>query len=285
MEKKISFNHNINNDQKIIKKDILLVLISIYYYENNVNKVNSFNENEKYFLIKPNWIISFKEKYNYQELSNILNLCYVKEGENNIPVNYNNFENFIDNIKSLLNENEFIVGSKEIDIDLFDEKNLINHNFYDKDKKFYYCQNCYIINLKILEKIQKYIFGDKKLNIKKKEIINKDNNVFIIFSTGVSIFITVGNLNEQLIFISKYVLCYNIHQIYIQEKKILFGNSIEYYIKKCQERHTDLLILKNEKNENIAKFMVLESINRYQTDNKNHNLKKITYNLFCLSKY
>ena len=99
---------------KKIKSDILYALISIYYYEQtllNTNKEFLFNESKTYYFINPNWIINFKNFYNYQMLSQILKILNDK---NNGYITYYNFEQYIAEIKGYLSKNNFTFKNDEI---------------------------------------------------------------------------------------------------------------------------------------------------------------------------
>ena len=70
-------NNNIKqrtlNIKRDFKKDILKILIYIFYYEkpSDINE-NTFNEDQQYYLINPDWLKAFKQYYNYQKLKNLL---------------------------------------------------------------------------------------------------------------------------------------------------------------------------------------------------------------------
>ena len=63
---------NLNNN-KNFKRDILKILIYIFYYEKpSYKKDNIFNEYQKYYLINFEWLKEFKELFNYQNLYTLL---------------------------------------------------------------------------------------------------------------------------------------------------------------------------------------------------------------------
>ena len=95
------------NQNEKTEKDILKALISIYYYEKeldlNTNKELIFNERNTYYFINYFWIINFKKNYNYQMLSQILKSINLK----GMIITYKNFENNISSIKDNLSQNNF----------------------------------------------------------------------------------------------------------------------------------------------------------------------------------
>ena len=74
----VKYNRNIIPFEKYadfnnFKRDILKILISIFYYEKPSDKnENIFNVYQQYYLISPEWLKEFKEFYNYQNLYELL---------------------------------------------------------------------------------------------------------------------------------------------------------------------------------------------------------------------
>jgi len=195
---------------KKIKNDILYALISIYYYENalslNINKELIFNENKIYYFINPNWIINFKKSYNYQMLLEISKSIKL----NGIPITYYNFENNITSIKDYLSQNNFHFKNDEIPDDL-----MVNISARQKKlNNLVYYPFCYIIDMKIKNIIENYVFQGNKLNICEQKVFAKDNFIYLKFSNT----ITSGNLDRNFIFISNYVLFFNSSEILLNEK-------------------------------------------------------------------
>ena len=199
-------NKNLNIDSY---KDLLTILISIFYFEKF--KEDSFIPNKyNYYLINANWLQKFKEYYNYQEIYNYLNSLEDKYSH----INYDNLYNCMEDILkdcSLLD-----IENKEIN------KELLIIKIESVTNKYY------IIHSKILNLIKK-IGYENNIKINKKEIFKKGvNNYFLIDNNGKDIL--VGNINNDLIFITKYNLHYKTPEILNQEKTILLEKSIEEYI-------------------------------------------------------
>jgi len=245
------------------KNDILYALISIYYYEQtlslNNNKELIFSENKTYYFINPNWIIHFKKVYNYQMLSQILKPFKI----NNIPITYYNFEKNISSIKDYLSQNNFALKNDEL------EKNLMNNisAIQKKSNNLVYCPFCYIIDMKIKNIIQNYVFTGNRLNIYGQKVFAKNNYIYLNISNN----IMSGNLNRNFIFISEYVLCFSSPEFLLNEKSFLLKSSFSDYLKyKNIDRFTlGKLPLKDENNNIIGEIML---ILKNQTNNENKKL-------------
>ena len=236
---------------KKIKNDILYALISIYYYENalslNINKELIFNENKIYYFINPNWIINFKKSYNYQMLLEISKSIKL----NGIPITYYNFENNITSIKDYLSQNNFHFKNDEIPDDL-----MVNISARQKKlNNLVYYPFCYIIDMKIKNIIENYVFQGNKLNICEQKVFAKDNFIYLKFSNT----ITSGNLDRNFIFISNYVLFFNSSEILLNEKKFLLKNSFSYYLKykHIDKFNSNKLQLKDDNNNPIGEIILI----------------------------
>ena len=159
---------------------------------------------------------NYKNVYHYNELYKILE-DYSKY---NYTINYNNLEGHIKYI-SYSNKGFW----KEIKF----EKERINHDIIPKSSSinnitFY--ENCYIIDEKIIDMINKYHFNGK---IQKFPIKIKVSNDYIYLIDSLSI--SIGNLNDDLIFIPICIIVYETLIISDAEKDLLFSNSIKDYIR------------------------------------------------------
>ena len=281
-------NKTDNNLQKTFQKDILRVLISIYYYEETElknKKENIFNKKENYYLIKSNWIINFKKYYDYQTLSKLLNNFKLNDDKQDILINSNNFEKYISDIKTYLDKKKFNSVNKEIFKDLINNNEIAAFPYKLKNTSLIYLKDCYIINSKIMNIIKKYLFGDKEFNIKEKKIFYNFNYIFLSNINNKSMNIIVGYLNDELIFCNKYFLSYNSFELFLNEKEFILQNNFIDYIKsrKCQENNFNIqkiIIVKNNKIENIGellKFTPIKKIFKKKTinQNKSHLAKKL----------
>ena len=72
----IDINLNLNNGVQYFEQQnelVLKILIYIYYYENALSEENIFiNSQEKFYLIKPNWLKEFKNYFFYSTIKDKL---------------------------------------------------------------------------------------------------------------------------------------------------------------------------------------------------------------------
>ena len=241
-----------SNIQSKTKDDILTVLIYIYYYEKNVlnnKKAINFNNKEKYYLIKSQWIKELKEYYEYQKISKSLyKFGLENKKESNISINLDTLSdnNLLEKIKLYLNNSIVNLLNKQTNKNL---KNSKINNLPRKNKNnFIYYLNGYIINSTILEIFEKYMFEGKNISIKPISIFNKEYNIFLSLINNPFVFVTIGNLNNELIFVGNSCLCYYNLKTFEDEKKILLNKSLKDYIisRKCQENGSNSQTLKKE---------------------------------------
>ena len=255
------------------KKDILVVLIYIYYYEKNelnFKKGISFKEKENYFLIKSSWIKELKKYYDYQKISKILDEFILTQNRCNIP-NLDNLQNnnILEKTKLHLNNSNINILNKQPNADLINpEIKLLPIKF---KKKFFYYSNGYIINSKILEIIENYMFEGQKINIRPITILNKENNIIISLKLE-NVFSTFGNLNNELIYIANSCLAYYNLKIFNNEKNHLLNLSFKDYIisRKCQENNLKVQTLIKEVDKKAYKIGLFLKI--YKEGNPKINL-------------
>ena len=248
-----------SNIQNNNKNDILKVLIYIYYYEKNVLNVENgikFNRNEKYYLIKTTWIKEFKKYYDYNNISKYLdNYALISKNKKKIPINLNHLSDnkLLERIKIYLNNFNSYLLSKQLKENLKDSNISI---FPTKSKNnFIYYSSGYIIDSKILEIFENYIFEGQKIKIKPINIFNKENNIFLSFLINKpNVFVTIGNLNSELIFTGNSCIWYYNLKTFEIEKNILLNKSFKDYIisRKCQENDLNVQTLKKEENKKLV---------------------------------
>ena len=105
-----------------------------------------------------------------------------------------------------------------------------------------------------------------------EKIIAKNNNIFLFHKLGIEI----GSLDQQGVFIQKYIICYKSKEIFEYEKKYLISNSITKYISSriCVDNdYNNIQILMSKENENIGKLIVLKKNNN--NDYKLNDKEKI----------
>ena len=274
---------------------IIKFLIAIYYYElslTNKSKEYIINQNQKSYLIEPEFIENIKTFFNYEKLEDILNNM-------NKEFDYSNFISQVEKIYEEYKNNTDIIRIP-ISIDAFKVKNIL-----PKEKKlnnFSYIENFYVLPKIIMEMLETFLSDIIKHSIHSVSHFWKNENLCILKSD--QIYISSFDLSKY--FNSEYILYYkNIKNLssdefeYISElsdiKEYLHlrkvkdysanfqriygkdGNSIGRLIipNNCESknvRDSDLLINKIEANKNIK-------INRSSSlprgiSNRNSYLKK-----------
>ena len=194
-KKKSTFEHiNIimhKDDMESFKQDILKIFIYIFYFELSLLEANKkediFNKDNTYFLINPKWMIKFKNYYNYHQLYNLI----IEINRNN-ALNYCNLDKKIDSlIKSCL--------KKEKEIKIFEKaeiyKELLNYEInssFRKIEDITFYDNCYFLPLEIITMLTKIGFIKNEELLEFKEIIAKDEDIFLLHEDGFEI----GKLNN-----------------------------------------------------------------------------------------
>ena len=258
-----------SNIQDKSKNDILKVLIYIYYYEKNILNVKkgiNFNDKEKFYLIKSKWIKELKNYYEYQKISKSLDKIRLKtENKSNFLINLDNLSknNLLEKIKLYINKNNANLLSKQPNENL--KSNNINALPTLGHNKFIYYTTGYIINSTILDIFENYMFEGQKIKAKPKYIFNKENNIFLPYIDK-NIFVTFGNLDNELIFHGISCLCYSNLKIFGIEKNILLNQSFKDYIisRRCQENDSNVQNLKKEINKKLDIIGKFSSINLAQ---------------------
>ena len=249
-----------NDNQESFKKDLIMVFIYLYYYEKICSEKNSniFRKKDRYYIINPDWIEKYKKYYNYEQLENVLK-------KENKHINYFNLIKFYDDISNncLKNKNILNFEKKELSQEL--KKNISyiikkNYNIFHLLK-----------GLIIPSKIMNIIKNIHNISIKPNLIIFNDNNIFFIKKNN----IIVGNDSDIPKILSKYVFNYKDNALNSEKNKILLHNISEYIqLRKCNENNKDLQTLKNEKNEELGKFFIIN----YENEKPNEgNIKEFCY--------
>ena len=123
----------------------------------------------------------FKQNYNYQKM-------FINCINNNININVLNFD-----LKKLSED--------------FKDIKLI-YSLTRKNHKIEYFDNCYILPIEIMSFFIN--LGLIKLDKFKKEILNKNNDMFLFHEKGIEI----GKINNEGVFIQKYILCFKDKNIF-----------------------------------------------------------------------
>ena len=253
------------DNSEFYKIELLKTFIKIFYFKKSLINFQNENKNciikhQEYYLINPKWMENFKKKYKYEKIFNLLSL--IDENENN-KINYDNLNSFMNSIFEIcLNNNGLNFDSTYLSQDFSDTKHiysLIRNNY-----NISFFENCYFLPFEIMSFFIK--FGLKELDKYKKEILAKNDEIFLFHQKGIEI----GKINNEAIFIQKYILLFEDKNIFKEEKTFLLSKPIKDYInhRYCNEqidnniqilKHNEkgkigkLIILKNDINNNIAK--------------------------------
>ena len=232
-------------------ENILKIFITIFYYEkslsSNINDI--FSNSQSFNLINPEWFINFKAYYNYEIMNELLD-----EYENEKKgINYSNLEKNINEIllyiKDKINVDKIELPDKLI------TSNLINPPPILTKSNIVYNDKCLLIPLRIMDLIKEYTFKNNQISIKPNKIFSKDNNIYIIDSRK----IIFGNINDELLFIAKYIFSYDSKDILEKEKDEIYSNTIIEYIQKrdCNQNDSNTQKLKTNKYKKIGDFIIL----------------------------
>ena len=191
-----AFSYNIINNKSTDIKKILEILILIYYHEKYLSKDNNtFSEYQKYYLINPEWIEFYKELYYYNDLVKLLKKYDLENKVNEI--NYLKIDNYVNFLV-----NKFYKNYKHFNIivipDHLKKTNSLKVSLHTINTLKYY-NNCYILPLKIVNKIVELEFKNK-LILEPFKIISKNGNVFLHIDEKN---INIGFLNDNLLFQTK----------------------------------------------------------------------------------
>ena len=234
-------------------KDILRILISIFYYENslelNINEIFPYSPIRKFNLINHDWINNFKKNFNYEDLYNLLSNCSKWN-----KIDYFNYDEYMNDI-FLYAKNNINIKKKEFP-EKFLKTDLMKPQIISIKNIFYYDKS-YIMPFEIMESIEKFLFTDKKISIKPNMIFSRNNNIYLIDS----IKILYGNINEQLLFIPEYIFSYNNITNLNKEKELINSIPITQYIKqkKCNQNNNSYIQRLNDEYSNeIGDFINLK---------------------------
>ena len=218
----------------------------MYYYEKDakLKKKEFFNHiKDTFYLVNHDWINEFKNHYYYQKFCEKLNNDY-----------YFKFKKYD---KVDVQMNDIILKLKDMTFDTLmlseDLSNVekIKPPLEEKFKVKYY-KISFLIPSKIMNLI-KNLFTNKEQLFKSTEIFSQNDDMYIIESNN----IYVGNLNDELLFIPKYIFSYNSIDLMGEEKTKLNSCSIEEYMKKnkCKKLFSESeQQLKNQNNEIIGQL-------------------------------
>ena len=241
----------INNNN--FKRDILKILIYIFYYEKPTNeKDNIINIYLEYYLINLEWLKAFKEFYDYQNLYTLL-----KKDKK-----YNNlkFHLIESQIETIMNEyiNKFIPYNKIQKLNEYlSNISNIQTSLKNKVKDL---TNIYVIHSTIIDIIKPYLSKREEIIFKPINFYFKENKYFFYINND----LIIGNINENHQFITEIIISYNNLFILEKEKKLFENNKFNEYIKyrNCNINTGNKQALINENQEQIGQLIILSNKNK-----------------------
>ena len=193
----------------------------------------------------------YKDFYNYNKLFEVLK--NTSNNNNNKFIYYSNLDRFILNISNDLNNFFFEKRKEEINFDYI----MPNPSHINKNIIFY--ENCFIIDKKIIDVM---LDAHKNLNenIAKLSYKIKVKNKYIYLIGINSNSISIGSINDNLLFTPKFLFLYNNFIILEREFHLLFQKTIKEYIRirNCLETYKDIQTLIEGKNNKIGNMIVLK---------------------------
>ena len=238
LDNKIDSNDNIR----------LKICIMLFYYEKYISNNFPLKKDEKYYLINHYWMNKFKRFIKYEEIYKILKIYEMKSRNeidySNLDINFytQHFLNeFQDNFEKI--ENFEIMNKSYLKYEPLLISNIQNILYYS---------NCFFIDKKILD-LMKKIVVIKTINY--ANISRKNNKIYLFFNNNIN----VGDLDNELIFDSKYIISYNSNLIFNEEKNIILNmNLSKYFIQnECSINRAGIQnLIKN--NKNIGNLYILK---------------------------
>ena len=255
-KKEINKEINASNPVSDFNKDLLKVLIYIYFYEkyekivtDNKNKnifVND-NKNNNFYLINPDWLKNLKKFYNYDKIQKNLESI----GNN---YNYNEIDLFIDNFVNILSKEEILAKDAVFPDDL-KKVNKISTSLI-KINDIIFTAPGIILPSKIMDIIKSWDENIKR-NIKPKKFVFKPGLVYYINPNK----IIVGNLDKSTaLFTPKYIFAFN-KNLESSESEQITKIPINDYIaqRKCKHEKTgQAQQLLNEEDQPIGTLFIMK---------------------------
>ena len=138
-------------------------------------------------------------------------------------INYSNIDKYINEIllymKDKIKFDKIELPEELVNSELINPPILTKNNIVYNDK-------FHLIPFNLMNLIKENTFNYKNISIKPNMVFAKDNNIYIIDSYK----IILGNINDELLFISKYIFSYNSKDLLEKEKDVIYYTSIKEYI-------------------------------------------------------
>ena len=247
---------------------IFEIIISLYFYEKEVNKVNFIIDNNgKYFyILNPDYLIRLKNNYlQYDTFKEYIS-------------NYKSTETELRKDKTFKKEIKSLITSKiksKFPKELKDVKFICPFPAKYKNKKLkcdYYLKSC-IIPQKSFRCIYNLL---NKYNIQflcnRVALLNSGNIIIEINSNIIEFF----SVEENLIIIPQYMIVFNNKGIFFD--KLQYYQSLENFlikenIKKTEDKYKNFINLSKESEKKYGKIFNLGELFKYNSNNINRKLE------------
>ena len=236
----------------------------------NKSKEYIINQNQKSYLIEPEFIENIKTFYNYEKLEDILNNM-------NKEFDYSNFIYKVEKIYEECKNNPYIISIPK-SIDVFKVKNIL-----PKEKKlnnFSYIENFYVLPKIIMEMIKTFLSNIIKHSIHSVSHFWKNENLCILKNDQ----IYISSYDTFEYFKSEYIICYkNFKNLSSDEFKCLLKSSdIKEYLnlRKVKDYSANIQRIYGENGSSIGRLIIpnnCRSINE-TCPNIDHSINKIKFN-------
>ena len=247
---------------------IFEIIISLYFYEKEVNKINFIKDNngKMFYILNPDYLIRLKNNYlQYDTFKEYIS-------------NYKSTEAELRKDKTFKKEIKSLITSKiksKFPKELKDVKFICSFPAKYKNKKLkcdYYLKSCIIP-----QKSFRYIYNLlNKYNIQflcnRVALLNSGNVIVEINSNIIEFF----SVEENLIIIPQYMIVFNNKDIFFD--KLQYYQSLENFlikenIEKPEDKHKNFINLSKESEKKYGKIFNLGKLFKYNSNNINKKLE------------
>ena len=267
----IKDNQGIQINPQILQKLVLNCLILLYANKKEIERLWSYNGNDKntinkYTLVNKIWIETFKKEFHYPDIMTILAQNYQYE-------TYNDYKNYISSFGNVPDFQNIIQKINRIPDKLSGEIKIVPNK--KKYSNIIYPENFELVIDSLFEKLKNFIINKNEVNIYQFEY-----NIFIGNKT---IYLqSKTNPNYYYVYIyddkdNKYILLAFIFLKNIQIFKDLFNKHLinktfdQYISEKNFDKNklNQIQIIKNSNNVQIGQLLLMHQINQIGQLNNN----------------
>ena len=268
----IKDNQGIQINPPVLQKLVLNCLILLYANKKEIERLWSYNGNDKnninkYILVNKIWIETFKKEFHYTDITTILDQNYQYETYNDYKNYISSFENVPD-FQNIIQKIQRIPNTLSGEIKIVPNKKKYNNNII-------YPENFELVIDSLFEKLKNFIINKSEVNNNQFEY-----NIFI----GNKTIYLQSNANPQYYYVyiyddkeNKYILLAFIFIKNIQIfkdifNKYLINKTFDQYIsekKIDKNKLNQIQIIKNSYNMPIGQLLLMHQINQIGQLNNN----------------